>query len=396
MKKHTSNLKRQKGITLVALIITIIVMLILVAVSISIVINSGLIGKAKDAADQTKTKYAEEANYGEVLNINGKLYASPQDYVENKELLSGGILKVSENKNKTFDTNQELVDDYGNKITVPAGFKITSDSPNSVTGGIVIEDVDAGTTATAGSQFVWIAVEDVYTDTNGTKTNIELCRCGFDENGQKVSVEDGYEYQLTVARANMPNGMPDVAKDSQINYYRAFTFAEEETSREGSSTQNATAKNLRNFLSNASKGYYIGRYEARTTVQRTTTGDATTIVTEKIEDPVYNYVTQLQASERSRNMYASENFESDLVNSYAWDTAILFLQEFDDRADKSIKYSLQTSLNNSVSQTGTTTDKICNIYDMASNCYEWTTETAINNTNSASIPCVERGKRIQL
>ncbi len=306
------------------------------------------------------------------------------------------VLKVAEHKNEKFSMNTELEDSFGNKITVPAGFKITSDSPNSVTGGIVIEDVDAGTTATAGSQFVWIAVGDVYTDTNGTKTNIELCRCGFDENGQKVSVEDGYEYQLTVVRANMPNGMPDVAKDSQINYYRAFTFAEEETSREGSSTQNATAKNLRNFLSNASKGYYIGRYEARTTVQRTTTGDATTIVTEKIEDPVYNYVTQLQASERSRNMYASENFESDLVNSYAWDTAILFLQEFDDRADKSIKYSLQTSLNNSVSQTGTTTDKICNIYDMASNCYEWTTETAINNTNPASIPCVERGIRIQL
>lgn len=329
----------------------------------------------------TKTRNAYE------IDSNGVIKPStPKD--------PNATLKVTEHKNEKFNTNTELEDSFGNKITVPAGFKITSDSPNNVTGGIIIEDIDAGTTATAGSQFVWIPVGDVYTDTNGTKTNIELCRCGFDESGEKTSVQNGYEYQLTLVRANMPNGMPDVAKDSQINYYRAFTFAEEETSREGSSTQNATAKNLRDFLSKASKGYYIGRYEARTTVQRTATGDATTIVTEKIEDPVYNYVTQLQASERSRNMYASENFESDLVNSYAWDTAILFLQEFDDRADKSIKYSLQTSLNNSVSQTGTTTDKICNIYDMASNCYEWTTETAINNTNPASIPCVERGIRI--
>ena len=44
-------MKDNKAITLVALIITIIVMLILVGVSIQIVINSGLIGKAKEAAD---------------------------------------------------------------------------------------------------------------------------------------------------------------------------------------------------------------------------------------------------------------------------------------------------------------------------------------------------------
>ena len=43
--------------------------------------------------------------------------------------------------------------------------------------------------------------------------------------------------------------------------------------------------------------------------------------------------------------------------------------------------------NSSLSTTGTTNDVKCNIYDMASNCYEWSTETAKNN----SIPCVSRG-----
>ena len=43
---------------------------------------------------------------------------------------------------------------------------------------------------------------------------------------------------------------------------------------------------------------------------------------------VYNYVTQQQAADLSRNMYDStKSFTSDLMNSYAWDTATLFLQE---------------------------------------------------------------------
>ena len=42
-------MKGQKGITLVALIITIIVMLILVAVTVSVALNGGLIGKTQEA-----------------------------------------------------------------------------------------------------------------------------------------------------------------------------------------------------------------------------------------------------------------------------------------------------------------------------------------------------------
>jgi len=42
-------MKGQKGITLVALVITIIVMLILVAVTVTVALNGGLVSKAKQA-----------------------------------------------------------------------------------------------------------------------------------------------------------------------------------------------------------------------------------------------------------------------------------------------------------------------------------------------------------
>lgn len=61
-------MKGQKGITLVALVITIIVMLILVGVSITVALNGGLFGNAKDAANNT-----EEAKKSELNLSSGKV-----------------------------------------------------------------------------------------------------------------------------------------------------------------------------------------------------------------------------------------------------------------------------------------------------------------------------------
>ncbi len=96
-------------------------------------------------------------------------------------------------------------------------------------------------------------------------------------------------------------------------------------------------------------------------------------------------------------MYAeNSNFTSDLVNSYAWDTAITFLQAFDNREESETKpYSRQNSLNKSLADKGTnnleTKDVICNVYDMASNTKELLTET----NSYTGLPCVLRGGSYQ-
>lgn len=52
--------KKEKGITLVALVVTIVVLLILAGVSISLVLDqNGIINKAKGA----RTEYQKAANY---------------------------------------------------------------------------------------------------------------------------------------------------------------------------------------------------------------------------------------------------------------------------------------------------------------------------------------------
>ena len=337
---------KDKGITLIALVITIIILLILAGISISALTNQGLFKNAKAAQNATEKAEKEQ---GQRLNeyedeINKYLNNNNED-----EKL--GLITDNINKELSKTDNTKLKDEKGNKIVVPAGFKIINGA-TTVDKGIVIEDVTE--TATKGSQFVWVPVGTI-TKADGTITEIKLNRYTFDE-----------------------NGIPTAQDDKIIDTY----FQELEESNKG----NTVAKSISDFKTSALKngGYYIGRYEARTATARNAAGNTLTQIIEKGTENVYNYVTQLQAAQLSQNMYNSIKFTSDLMNSYAWDTAIVFIQN----CGTNSKYSRQNSLNTgAVSQIGTNVDIQCNIYDMASNIMEWITETCINSER----PCVVRG-----
>ena len=77
-------MKKNKGITLVALIITIVVMLILIAVSVNVLIKSNLIGTAEKTVEKYN-KVAEEEGNGGTIEVDGKKYASIEDYMEGNE-----------------------------------------------------------------------------------------------------------------------------------------------------------------------------------------------------------------------------------------------------------------------------------------------------------------------
>ena len=337
---------KDKGITLIALVITIIILLILAGISISALTNQGLFKNAKTAQNATEKAEKEQ---GQRLNeyedeINKYLNNANED--EKIGLITDNI-----NKELSKTDNTKLKDEKGNRIVVPAGFKIVNGA-TTVDKGIVIEDVTE--TATKGSQFVWVPVGTI-TKADGTITEIKLNRYTFDE-----------------------NGIPTAQDDKIIDTY----FQELEESNKG----NTVAKSISDFKTSALKngGYYIGRYEARTATARNAAGNTLTQIIEKGTENVYNYVTQLQAAQLSQNMYNSIKFTSDLMNSYAWDTAIVFIQN----CGTNSKYSRQNSLNTgAVSQIGTNVDIQCNIYDMASNIMEWITETCINSER----PCVVRG-----
>ena len=411
------KLKENKGITLIALVITIIVLLILAGVTIATLTgDNGILGKANDAKTQTEQakedenlKIAIAGSYG----TDGKLNLKDlKDNLENQGInydknntgfplevtVNGETKKIDANgniiesiqglktKGTVFKDTTTLEDTYGNQVTIPKGFKIASDSATDVTGGIVIED--ATYTNTIGSQFVWIPVgtgENAIKKANNGTVDIALGRYEFTKNSDVF---------ITTSE------------------YSGSSYTEDTTASHNSNYKNAIANNIEAFETSVKNnhGYYIGRYEAGVVDYNSSvstsnsnketnwtgyTGDNIKLVCKK-EQQVWNYVTQNKASEVSRNMYGSEaKVTSDLINSYAWDTAIVFIQKCGTESNSSTySYTVGQSSTNMLQATGTNIlkatnkiDKQCNIFDMAGNCSEWTTETyGISNS-----PCVLRG-----
>jgi len=80
-------MKENKGITLVALIITIIVMMILVAVTVAVIINSDLLGTAQEAGRSYKENADAEGNLSGddvQITVGGETYYSIDEYVKGK------------------------------------------------------------------------------------------------------------------------------------------------------------------------------------------------------------------------------------------------------------------------------------------------------------------------
>ena len=347
MRNTKIKTKTEKGITLIALIITIVVLLILAVVAINSIQNDGIISKAEQIANKYNESVQNEAtqlqDYVDVLN----------QYTEGSSAGQNPVVyaKVSDAKNDetVFVVNTTLQDDFGNLVKVPAGFKIAEDSATAVTGGVVIED--ATYTDTIGSQFVWIPTGNIKTSTTDTVgTTIELNRYTFAADGTPT-----------------PHG------DAAINTY----FEELETTKfEDAYYGNETAINLTQFLASAKPvseggngGYYIGRYEAGVQNGKAVCKNGISVAT-------YN-ADQSGASTLSRNMYGNGygtgTLTSDLVNSYAWDTAIVFIQEFG--GEEASAYSVANKGGDTVNSAGENGDEFCKINDMSGNLGEWSTET---------------------
>ena len=371
----------ENGITLIALVITIIVVLILAGVSISMLTGqNGILTQASNAKKANDVSTTEEKvkliestakmqaetgpldadNLVEEITTN---YGGNATKTENGfpitaeidgqkfEINSNGSIAVNKKINEITGNEQTNIitqDSLGNKIVVPAGFEIVNTNDN-VENGIIIKDKTYA--STVGSEFVWIPVGDIKTKNKGT-INIELNRYTFDDNGNAIK------------------------QDSNI-IIDSYSYTEDTLANHDSSYGNIIAKDIEDFKIKAecSHGYYIGRYEARTDTERIDKSDKLKQVTTKPNDYVYNLVTQAQAATLSQEMYAGTTFESDLMNSYAWDTATLFLQSFGNNSKYSRQTSLSTELENQGTNNTSTKDVECNVYDMASNYFEWSTES---------------------
>ena len=394
------TLRKGKGITLIALVVTIIVLIILAGVSISLVLGeNGIITIAKRAKENTElAKVEEETRLNELAKqleegTSGGT-TNPPETIKTVEEVKGGDY---------FNKLTTIKDSNGNLIKVPEGFKVAEDSEINVTEGIVIEDNDIidGIGNNRGNQYVWIPVGKEIKKSDGTKVNITLGRYTF-ANGTSDNDSNGTVLAkgTPILRQNADNYTQEVVISS---YFKELTTYREgvassgldglNTTSRGKQKEDGTYEGIKSFIDSvkANGGYYIARYEASYGTDRkanskisnsfiNTSGTAPTT-----EGTLWNNITQIDAATASRELYNTAT--TDLVNSYAWDTAIVYIQNFSEDTD----YSYQNSKNTNLSNTGVNKDEVCKINDMASNTYEWTTEYSAITGSSSAGPCTPRG-----
>ncbi len=383
------GMKRERGITLIALVVTIVVLLILAGVSINVLFgNNGIIEKAKEAQNKMdKATENDQKEINELTNwldnqVNGTTGGGTTGEDDNPSTTP----KISRLIGTVVDKNTKAEDAYGNKITIPKGFKVVAhgtvagsatytysgDNIPAVQDGIVIEN------GTDGNQFVWVPVGTIKNKNNTTNT-ITLGRYEFDSNTGAL------KSNTPVQVASVENCTQEVTINTnykELSVFRAGNSATDSTA------QNATARNLEEFISTtlANGGYYIARFEASGTASK---------VTSKYDQTVLTNITQPNAAKAAREMYGEikENnklvYASDLVNSYAWDTAIIFIQTYSGKTDYASHNESKTT--KAFTATGKNNDKYCNIWDMSGNAYEWTTEYSTYAITSDFRPCVYRG-----
>ena len=168
--------KSEKGITLIALIITIIILVILAAISIRAVVNMRIVGHAINGTqDYARQAKAENQMLGETTNT-----------------IDSTLARINEIQGENGESS-------GNNSGTGA----------DVTQGIVIEDNDIQTDGKGnqrGNQYVWIPVGTIYTDTAMTTANAKTIIAGRYEFSDGTSSSYVNESGTTVT--NLAKGTP--------------------------------------------------------------------------------------------------------------------------------------------------------------------------------------------
>ncbi len=365
--------KTNKGITLIALVITIIVLLILAAVSIATLTGeNGILTKAQTAQGLTKQENAKEKVQVEVmgsLDNSGNIDLSELNKnLQNVEGITSGLPIESLPAELTVDGCKVKIDGNG-KVTVegeaagdptdpsktptfknvntaetnpagsmPEGATVVEPDANE---GIVIKD-------TNDNEWVWVEVPKSQMPTGLTFTN----ETGYSEDDQAKC--DSITAALKAYADPYTKGSAEQIEDSKYNNWTDEWYADRGTNdivtentansdEQGLNTgcgltlseyKETYQKMIKSVYKNG--GFWIGRYEAGidgttgTDLSKARTSkenpiDATQAIIQKDAIP-YNYVTCSQAETLAKAISPDSSKTSSLLFGIQWDLVCKFLE----------------------------------------------------------------------
>ena len=441
-------MKKNKGITLIALVITIIVMLILVVVTIRISTKGGLFDYAGKAARETKDAITDETDIANgKITIGGVKYNSIEDYINNKPLSTIKINMEVTHEDTAVTADGTNIKSIEHGAPIPVGYSYVTGEKNT---GVVIQD-------DTNNQFVWVPVlqnqkikieieakeeitEIKIEDPLGTlitknsennditvsgKTNTSIInpttngeytvtvKTASDEASKTLYVKSLYAQDITLMidmnlainkrRAKELNITEDEA--TGCNTVEEFVTTIKQEMQQYTDSDIATHEDSVNKYG----GFYIARYEAGSENKRNSRSGTRDVVLSQANKYPYNYIKQTDSITKAATMNNGKtNVKASLINSAVWDRTLNWLEEtkavtraelFDSTSwgnyqnsqfNFTGKYSTNDGADfidvttstqkpedkNYLLETGVTEyTKKNNIYDLAGNCWEWTTES---------------------
>ncbi len=350
------NLKknRQKGITLIALVVTITVLIILATVSVNTVLgDNGIIKRAQKARDSYQNSSTSEDEH--MKQLANEMAEYDEDNTPTNPTAGTTVAKPG---NWTSNNITPIADGNGGTVPLPSGFYYVG---GDISTGLVISDKQGDTMNASGldmgNQFVWIPVA----------SEADLERTNFDTNGKPTTENPSIGASSTLCEEPYSSGYATEASEYNTMKTQVLKYG----------------------------GFYIGRFEAgvNSTTLRTKVTTAQTVVCKKGVAP-YNYVpwgkdmndvnTAFAPSNNNsdnvntngavylaKNMYSSSNsVTSTLIYGCEWDAMCRYIGDSQRTTPRKDSPELTGSVSTDVSK---------NIYDLAGNCREWTMEAHDTN-----------------
>ena len=426
--------KNQGGITLIALIITIIILVILAAVSIRAVYNMGIVGHAINGTqDYVRAAKAEnemldttianlEQDLAKLKEIQGSSggaggTTTKLTTAEQTALAANGMAELTGNQitNNNLKNNPNIKAVLTGEVPLPTNYTYvegtsTTEStlPTGGSWGVVIKDG-------SNNEFVWVPVNatesiapsGVYETISATNIGnidnnkgLEIAYTG-DLSGLKLatinrgillassssSLEEsasntkvskrtkqilsGSDYTRTTPDDTSGYREPALVTDYDLDESNKYYTQAGFTSAKAMA--DAFVTDYEAMIASIEKygGFYVGRYE----LSGTNNGESSEIGSPKVQanqTPI-DYVNWYRLYEASRKFNTSST-TSTMIWGSQWDIVCLWSQKSGDQVSYSNSDSSRHS-NDSDAKTGTNTaDKRNNIYDLEGSRYEWTQE----------------------